>query len=202
MTSQSEMRHIPEETLEQYCLGRLSESETEPVEEHLLLCNLCQDTLTETEQFVTAVRSALNQLESQPATEMWWTRLWRSLTTLPKPVFALAACALALIVIIPSQTRNPAVVQLQAMRGAEAATQAPANTKLTLQLPAPTAATLEQGRLELRVANVDGAVVAQAPVQQKDGQIIAEIDGLSAGAYWARLYSNDQIVAEYGLNVR
>jgi anti-sigma factor RsiW len=202
MTSQSEMRHIPEETLEQYCLGRLSESETEPVEEHLLLCNLCQDTLTETEQFVTAVRSALDQLESQPATETWWARLWRSLTTLPKPVFALAACALALIVIIPSQTRNPAVVQLQAMRGAEAATQAPANTKLTLRLPAPTAATLEQGRLELRVANLDGAVVAQAPVQQKDGQIIAEIDGLSAGAYWARLYSNDQIVAEYGLNVR
>ena len=196
------MRHIPEETLEQYCLGRLSESETEPVEEHLLLCNLCQDTLTETEQFVTAVRSALTQLESQPATEMWWTRLWRSLTTLPKPVFVMAACALALIVIIPSQTRNPAVVQLQAMRGAESATQAPANTKLTLRLPAPTAATLEQGRLELRVANLDGAVVAQAPVQQKEGEIIAEIDGLSAGAYWARLYSNDQIVAEYGLNVR
>jgi anti-sigma factor RsiW len=202
MTSQSEMRHIPEETLEQYCLGRLSESETEPVEEHLLLCNLCQDTLTETEQFVTAVRSALDQLESQPATETWWARLWRSLTTLPKPVFAMAACALALIVIIPSQTRNPAVVQLQAMRGAESATQAPANTKLTLRLPAPTAATLEQGRLELRVANLDGAVVAQAPVQQKEGHIIAEIDGLSAGAYWARLYSNDQIVAEYGLNVR
>jgi hypothetical protein len=203
MTSQSELRHIPEETLEQYCMGRLSESETEPVEEHLLFCTLCQDTLTETEEFLRVVQSAASRLESQPGTEVWWTRLWRAFTTLPKPIFALAACALALFVIVPNQSRNSAVVELKAMRGAETATQAPARTKLILRVAAPAAlAATPQANLELRIVNLDGAIVTQVAAQQTADKIVADIEGLPAGSYWVRLYSGQQIAGEYGITVR
>jgi hypothetical protein len=200
MTSQSELRHIPEETLEQYCMGRLSESETEPLEEHLLLCTVCQDSLTETEQFLTVVRSAATQLEAEPLQESWWTKWWQSLTTLPKPVFAMAACALALLVILPSRTPNSAVVDLQAMRGAEAAIEAPSDAKLTLRLPAQARAA--EGRLDLRIANAEGSIVAQAPVQKVDGRSFASVEKLKPGSYWVRLYSNENLMSEYGINVR
>jgi len=36
-------KHITGDTLERYVMNRLSESEFEPVEEHLLVCSNCQD---------------------------------------------------------------------------------------------------------------------------------------------------------------
>ena len=38
MMSKTNLPHIAEDTLEMYSLGRLSETETEDVEEHLLVC--------------------------------------------------------------------------------------------------------------------------------------------------------------------
>ena len=183
-------------------MGRLSESETEPVEEHLLLCSVCQDTLTETEDFLRALRTATEQMQAQPVAETWWFRWRHALTKVPKPVFAVVACALALLVVIPTRTRNPVVVELQAMRGPESAAAAPANSKLTLRVPLPSTASVQPGQLEIRVANLSGIVVAQAPAKQSDEHAVAQIDGLSQGVYWARLYSGEQIVGEYGLNVR
>jgi anti-sigma factor RsiW len=200
MTSEPALRHIPEETLEQYCMGRLSESESEPVEEHLLLCNQCQDALTETEQFISAVRAATEQLGLQPARQPWWNRLWGSVTSLPKPVWAIAACALALFVVIPNRGPSPAVVELQTMRGPETAVQAPANTFLSLRLSL--SGIDASGPLELRVADASGQVIRQAAVQTTDGQTVAGVDGLSPGAYWARLYSDGKMVREYALTVR
>ena len=34
-----------------YSMGRLSETEIDNVEDHLLICPVCQDRLTETDQF-------------------------------------------------------------------------------------------------------------------------------------------------------
>jgi len=51
--------HIDENTLELYAMDRLSESEAAPVEEHLLVCYLCQDRLAEIDRFLTDLRSAL-----------------------------------------------------------------------------------------------------------------------------------------------
>ena len=52
------MGHIPEDWLERYSLGTLEEPLMAPLEEHLLICHLCQDRLVETDDFLEAMRAA------------------------------------------------------------------------------------------------------------------------------------------------
>ena len=63
MMSKPNLPHLAEDTLEMYSMGRLSETEIDNVEDHLLICPVCQDRLTETDQFVHAIRSAARKLE-------------------------------------------------------------------------------------------------------------------------------------------
>lgn len=51
--------HFPDDILEKYAIGKLSDQESEPVEEHLLLCSVCQERLEELDDFVQAIRIAL-----------------------------------------------------------------------------------------------------------------------------------------------
>lgn len=51
--------HFPDHLLENYAMGKLSDHESEPVEEHLLLCSLCQERLDELDDFVQAIKTAL-----------------------------------------------------------------------------------------------------------------------------------------------
>jgi anti-sigma factor RsiW len=51
------MDHIPEELLEEYATGNLSESDKAEVEEHLIACEFCQNRLgIEDENFVATLR--------------------------------------------------------------------------------------------------------------------------------------------------
>jgi len=52
------VQHIPEDSLEQYATGALSEPEVGPLEEHLLICAACQDRLQATDDYVVAMRAA------------------------------------------------------------------------------------------------------------------------------------------------
>ena len=62
--------HPTEEILEEYVLHRLPETLTARVEEHLLYCHGCQDTVTETDEFVAAMKVAANQPARQPASQL------------------------------------------------------------------------------------------------------------------------------------
>jgi hypothetical protein len=200
MTSET-LSHISEETMEQYCLGRLPESEIEPLEEHLLVCHPCQDLMTQTDEFLQALRAASSEVEvAQPESEAWWRRMWQGLTAMPKPVFAVAACALALFVIMPLRDPGSATVDLQTLRGPETAAQAPANKNLNLRL---SLAGIERtGPLEIRLSDSSGTAVATIPVERSGEQTIAKIESLAPGSYWARLHANGELVREYALNVR
>ena len=61
------MGHIPEDWLERYSLGTLEEPLIAPLEEHLLICHLCQDRLVETDDFLEAMRAA-----TTPETTQEW----------------------------------------------------------------------------------------------------------------------------------
>jgi len=52
-------RHVPEELLEAYAMDSLSEPESAPLEEHLLLCEICQHRLAELDDFIQVAKSAL-----------------------------------------------------------------------------------------------------------------------------------------------
>ena len=54
--------HVDVEDLERYSIGISSPAESTHIEEHLLICECCQDRLRETDDYVLAVEMASRQL--------------------------------------------------------------------------------------------------------------------------------------------
>ena len=54
--------HIDEESLERYALGRSLASESEWIEEHLLVCGPCREALVILDRFIPAMRDALGKI--------------------------------------------------------------------------------------------------------------------------------------------
>jgi anti-sigma factor RsiW len=52
------VRHISEDWLERYSMGTLPEPQSGSLEEHLLICEDCQDRLRFLDQFIAAFRAA------------------------------------------------------------------------------------------------------------------------------------------------
>ncbi len=59
--------HVPDDTLERFAMGTLSDPESVPLEEHLLLCPLCQARLEDLDDFIQVVRAALEASIQSPA---------------------------------------------------------------------------------------------------------------------------------------
>ena len=57
-------RHFPDDAWEKYALGMLSEGECGPMEEHLLICSPCQDSLAEADEYIRVVKAALVRFRS------------------------------------------------------------------------------------------------------------------------------------------
>lgn len=51
-------RHIPEDVLERFAMGTLSGEECESVEDHLLLCPVCQQCMEETLDYLAVIQAA------------------------------------------------------------------------------------------------------------------------------------------------
>lgn len=51
--------HIDDDALEAYSMKRLAEVEAAPLEEHLLICHLCQDRLAEWDTYIRSMQSAM-----------------------------------------------------------------------------------------------------------------------------------------------
>lgn len=195
--------HIDDETLERYSLGRLSEPELGPVEEHLLVCAECQDKLVESDEFTGAMRQALRELPPEAARAGRLSRLW----PLPKlawvPVAAAAAVA-GIVLLLPDVQTAPQTVTLIARRGPEDAAVANAGERLSLQL--------EQGRLRaglpyrIEIADSKGTVVWYGVVSWAAGAPSVNVPRpLGPGTYWVRLYGPEpegELLREYGLAVR
>jgi anti-sigma factor RsiW len=54
--------HISQDALEQYAMETLPESEIEPLEVHLRVCEACQDRLGHLDQFITAFCAAARKI--------------------------------------------------------------------------------------------------------------------------------------------
>lgn len=50
--------HIPEEILDEFAMEKLPEQELVLWEEHLLICELCQERLAETDEYVLLMKDA------------------------------------------------------------------------------------------------------------------------------------------------
>lgn len=91
--------------IERYAAGQLSESETVAFEEHLLVCDRCQQELT----LAVAVREALPEADAKRSDPVWKRRPW----TRAGMGFALAAAAvIAAVLILPIGSVSGPIAEL------------------------------------------------------------------------------------------
>jgi len=190
--------------LEHYALGRLRAAELEELEEHLLVCSTCQQSLAATDAFLKTIKSAAVELERAPSSavpESWFHKLQLN------PAWASGLVALGLLIAAGHEWTSrqhasapSAVVCLRTTRGVEnpAITAVPAGKPLILMLDLTGLPTLSQYRVEIVDERGDPAFLTHgAPADNNLRATMAE--GLPGGAYYVRVYGSTELLREYGL---
>jgi hypothetical protein len=204
--SSSANKHPTDDTLELHALKQLPESEREPLEEHLLVCEECRQRLDKTEDYVAAMQQALTEIQ-QESTQP--SGFWAWVPRVPKPVWAgVLAVVAAVLIIVPMQLRTggtPYDLNLTAYRGdqAVASPAAPAGSKLTLHIDIT--GLPEVYGYGVQVANADGAVVFDKGIYREGDVMTIPLERtLPAGQYWVRVYeprTRSLPLREYGFRL-
>lgn len=204
MNSRQQM-HPSQEVLEQYSIGHLSEMELERVENHLFVCEQCQDELTLVDAHIRDMKQACREVQRQPVPER--VSFWNRLFSIPRPVYAGAFAALALAVVLPvAQYRptpvSPASVELTTSRGDAQSnvTEAEARRPMHLKLGVSDLASAARGEI---VDHNGSKVWTGSPITEAGSSVLVVNDRLSAGQYWVRVYdSQNELVREFGLQLK
>ena len=180
--------HINGEDIDRYSMGNTSEAETAQFEEHLLICGICRERVSQTDEFVGAMGRASAKLreEESAAKRSWWTP--RRLTWM----LAAAAALAVLMVAFSWGSRKPEfAVNLAAMRGSELMAQVPAGAPLVLNPDLTGLAPAES--YDLEVVDAVGRKVWRGTFPGHP------VTPLHRGTYFARLYSGGELLREFGL---
>jgi hypothetical protein len=195
-------RHATDEALERYSMGRLAGPELAGFEEHLLVCESCQDRLAHEDSIRQRVRDAGAVLQ-QPRTVVR--------RRLPKLARASGFVAVGLVVFagiewqsLRRSTPPPAVILLQTTRGTEnpSVAAAPAGKPLTVVLDLTDLQQFPEYKLE--IVQAAGHPVFQSNGVPQNNKLEATlVRGLAAGVYFVRLYTpGRELLREYALTVR
>lgn len=198
--------HATDDQLDQYAMGALPEAEEEELEEHLLICPMCQSALALTDVYWSGMRGAARQLRGPARVAVPW---FRRVFEAPKARWAVGLAALCLLVAaveLPQRHRvsaPPAVVLLEATRGADgpANASAPARSPFLLSLDLTGLPPL--ARYSLEIVDALGHPVFHAGAAPADNRLRATVaQGLPGGVYYVRLYAPGQeLLREYALRV-
>ncbi len=182
--------HLSEEILEEYAFGRMSEPALGQVEEHLLVCEPCQDALRDVDEYILLMKTAC----SQPLPE---ARRRHSVLRYAAAAALAAGIAITVMLARPSPALPPEPVELVSLRGAETA---------QIHAGRPGDLRIDLGDLpnaEYRVELVDsaGKAVWSGRASAAAGRLrVTEPESLKQGIYWVRLYSAaGTLVREFGV---
>jgi hypothetical protein len=192
--------HLSEEVLEEYVFDRLPETLAAPVEEHLLICQICQNAIAETDEFVAAMKVVASQPAPQPAP---WRSVLPSLANRTRlaPITALVILALVMVWKHP-QASTPVAVSLSSLRGLNPMAPAPVGKPLQLNIDLPDLVSAGEYRVE--VVNAAGSPVWKGAASNINGKLVATISRpLGKGVYWVRLYGGDsELLREFGMSAK
>lgn len=214
--------HPGEDALEEYAFHRLGESQVASLEEHLLVCELCQAELQQIDEFVLAMQQGAAELDMVAVTGAGWqARLFASLREclpLTPGRAALAGvmvvlCAAAFIDWPRANGGPPVAVKLTALRGnaqeagsaggggQSAAGTAPAGRPLALSIEVPDLAPQTPCRVE--IVNATGRTAWSGSGAISEGRVaITALIHLGPGVYWVRVYTGGpDPVREFGLRL-
>jgi hypothetical protein len=211
---QARFEHVVEEDLERYSVGTLPETEAEILEEHLLICPICQDRLAEIDEYVRAMRAAASKLRADDSSGR--RRLLEGVSAgvaIPRLAWAGGGVlCLGLLLLAsgfwhsPRTTSAPPVaVILQAVRGADEFTSATAPKGSPLVLEADLSGLPPGDNFRIEVVDARGALVQRLNVKREGGRLSAQApNGLARGRYWVRLrasHPDGELLREYSLRV-
>jgi hypothetical protein len=186
------------EDLERYSMGTSSAEETALIEEHLLICEGCQDRLRETDDYLLAMRRASQQ--QRRGARGAGGRAWRFPTWFP--ALAAVACGLLLVVVTLRFVRSPGpsvAVSLTVLRGNGDGNSAPAGRELLLHPDLTGLA--EDSSYRLEIVDLTGRLVRQGTLAR--AQKAVTVPGLGAGLYFVRVYlPAGELLREYGLRIQ
>jgi hypothetical protein len=112
--------HLTTDTLEEYAFNRLSEAETEALEEHLLVCPTCQTSLAEVDEYIFLMREATAAYQPATSPKGGERTAWLKTALMGYAAGAIALAA-TLFLILASRpgplTEEASPVTLSALRG-------------------------------------------------------------------------------------
>ena len=194
------MHHIEENLLDQYALGTLSAESIAELEEHLLVCSLCQSRLVEADELLILFREAA-ALEDTITTPRWLntsafgTSLWSG---------AAAALAALLILLITGDSHHakltPAILLMQSLRGPAAGAEMASARPVLLVFDVAVQA--NRADYEIEIVDAVGHEVLKRGAEVRDGRLAALVERLARGSYWVRVYRKhpgSELLAEYSL---
>jgi hypothetical protein len=191
--------HVGEELLEQYSVGRLAESEVARVEEHVLLCESCQEKLELIDSWVRSIRRAAVQLPAESKSIWQFWRLPQFVPALAGTVFLVFAAGVGLQ-ITKKGAVAPFAIALEATRG-ESVASVPAGKPLLIQPGLEGLPRFSQYRLE--VVDQSGHAVRDAALEAGSSVAGTSIPAIAAGVYFVRVYSpSGELLREYGIEAK
>jgi hypothetical protein len=191
--------HVEEELLEQYSVGCLVQSEVARVEEHVLLCESCQEKLEQIDSLVRSFRSAGAQLPAESKSIWQFWRLPQFVPALAATVFLVFAAGVGLQ-IMKKGAAAPFAIALEATRG-ESVASVPAGKPLLIQPGLEGLPRFSQYRLE--IVDQSGHPVGTAELEAGSGDARTSVPAIAAGVYFVRVYSpSGELLREYGIEAK
>jgi hypothetical protein len=181
----SNVLHLNEDVLERYAMNRLSEAESEAVEDHVAICSHCLDTLDQVTAFVKGMQTALQEGERAKASESKrknWFQRWLAPGRAWVPVWgglAMAAAGLLFVVNRPAELGPPAMVTLDGTRGTSTVVHGTGPFEFELFMPA------EGKGYHVELLDAGGARLWESDVAGSGGHLRAVVkQRLSTGQYY------------------
>jgi len=194
---QPHLEHPTDETLEQYLMHRMQESEVESIETHVLACDSCVTRLEDLEIHLEATKMALTQLHNETVAKNHAAAAGKSpWGWLKLPSFSLAAAGAALAVVLAVIPAFSTVeMTVDGVRGTESPT-VPAGRPILLHLNAKDLATQP---VAVEVVNGDGSEVWKGASSVDQNKVDAKLPKLKdPGNYLLRLYARSSNNSESG----
>ena len=190
--------HVDAEDLERYSTGTSPLEAVPLIEEHLLICDVCQDRLRDADAYLLAMRTSSEQVrrdEKAAKRREWRIPAW-------VPVMVTVAVGIVLVVATPRFIRSPGPVvevSLTALRSGGAGNSAPSGRELMLHPDLTGLA--EDSSYRLEIVDQTGHTVRQGTLARAQNGI--KVAGLGAGLYFVRVYlPAGELLREYGLQIQ
>ncbi len=195
--------HPSEEHLERYSMDKLPQPECAALEEHLLVCSICQQRLVAAETYVAVMKAAL-QKRSWAEQYIRPPGFLRYFQQVPHRAWAGAFAVVAVLGLVVLYRPAPAPevqVTLEAVRGFEGPTVSKRAAGRPIHLILDLADRPDTAAYRVEVVSWTGSQEWQGEGRPSGGKLSVRIPKLEEGLHWVRLYSGTALVREYGLKL-